>query len=158
MNTPDQTDSAIYYEQTSRLKTPGMAQPRIVIIKGLFRPGIQDGIELSSTADSSIYRRTMVDEGELREALGGKTEFDKGSSIAKYHKIGAIQIDQATPKSIQDLTTAKITELVGMLRNGEVNKREAEAAIYYMFDDAARVITAQNFSASNKAPQAAPER
>ncbi len=158
MNTPNQSDSVIYYEQTSRLKTPGMAQPNIVIINGLFRPEIQDGIELSSTSNSVVYRRTMVDEGELREALSGKKEFDQGSSITKYSKIGEIQINKDTPKNIQDLTAARIMELMGMLKNGDVNKKEAIAAISYIFDNAARIVTAQNLSASNKAPQAVPER
>lgn len=158
MNTPDQADSAIYYESTSRLKKPGMAQPRIVIMKGLFRPDLQSGVELSATADSSIYRQTMVDEGELREALGGKMEFDQGPSLTKYHRIGQIKIDQNTPQSIRDLTAMRIVELMGMLRNGDVSKKEAEMAIYYMFDDAARIVTAQNLSASAEAPQAPTER
>ncbi|MCX6734205.1 MAG: hypothetical protein NTX63_05370 [Candidatus Peregrinibacteria bacterium] len=153
-----ETPSALYYEQTSQLKKPGTAQPRIVVIKGLFRPDLQDGIELSSTADSDRYRRTMVDEGELREALGGKMEFDQGPSLTKYHRIGQIQINQATPQSIRDLTAMRIVELMGMLQSGEASKREAEMAIYYMFDDAARIVTAQNTSASGKAPQASTER
>lgn len=147
MNTPDQSDSAIYYEQTSRLKTPGMAQPNIVIIKGLFRSRMQDGIELSSTFDSDIYRRTMTDERELREALGGRIEFDQGPSITKYSKIGEIQIVEDTPGSIQNLTAERIAQLMAMLKNGTVNWKKAVADISYIFDHAARIVTAQRFSA-----------
>jgi len=35
---------------------------------------------------------------------------------------------------------------------------QADPAIYYMFDDAARIVTAKNLSASAKAPQTPAER